>query len=241
MAAERFLIVNADDFGQSPGVNRGIIKAHEQGIVTSASLMVRWPAARDAAAYALARPQLSVGLHFDLGEWAYREGSWVPVYEVTSIEHGESVRQEFGRQLAAFRRLLGREPTHIDSHQHVHRGEPILSVVHEIAQNLNVPLRHFSRHVRYCGGFYGQGQNGEPYPDGISLAGLAQTLQLLPPGITELGCHPGEDGDIDSIYRLERAQEVDVLCDPRIREYLMIEGIQLRSFHDISAIGLGQE
>src|SRR5437870_3779943 len=43
--AARYLIVNADDFGLSPGVNRGIIEAHEHGIVTSASLMVRWPAA----------------------------------------------------------------------------------------------------------------------------------------------------------------------------------------------------
>lgn len=50
-AQSRFLIVNADDFGQSPGVNRGIIEAHEHGIVTSASLMVRWPAATEAAAY----------------------------------------------------------------------------------------------------------------------------------------------------------------------------------------------
>ena len=45
-------IVNADDFGQSPGITRGVIAAHERGIVTSASLMVRWPSANEAAAYA---------------------------------------------------------------------------------------------------------------------------------------------------------------------------------------------
>ena len=45
MPATRSLIVNADDFGQSPGMNRGTIAARERGIVTSASLMVRWPAA----------------------------------------------------------------------------------------------------------------------------------------------------------------------------------------------------
>jgi len=222
-------------------MNRGIIKAHEQGIVTSASLMVRWPAAQDAAAYAVAHSHLSVGLHFDLGEWAYREGAWVPVYEVTAIDQAESVQEELSRQLIAFRRLLGREPTHIDSHQHVHRGEPILSLARAVAQNLQAPLRHFSRHVRYCGDFYGQSKGNEPYPDGISLTGLRQTLERLPPGVTELGCHPGEDGDVDFMYRMERAQEVDVLCDPRIREYLKSEGIRLCSFHDISAIGLGQE
>ncbi len=56
MPAKRYLIVNADDFGLSEGVNRGIIRAHEQGIVTSASLMVRGAAAAEAARYARAAP-----------------------------------------------------------------------------------------------------------------------------------------------------------------------------------------
>jgi predicted glycoside hydrolase/deacetylase ChbG (UPF0249 family) len=47
MGAKRYLIVNADDFGQSHSVNWGVIEAYERGIVTSASLMVRWPASRD--------------------------------------------------------------------------------------------------------------------------------------------------------------------------------------------------
>jgi predicted glycoside hydrolase/deacetylase ChbG (UPF0249 family) len=76
-AAGRFLIVNADDFGLTSGINRGIIEAHEHGIVTSASLMVRYPAAREAADYAKAHPELSVGLHFEAGEWRYRAGRMV--------------------------------------------------------------------------------------------------------------------------------------------------------------------
>ena len=60
--AERVLIVNADDFGRSPGVNRGVIRGHEQGIVTSATLMVRWPAAAEAAADARDTGR-SVGRH----------------------------------------------------------------------------------------------------------------------------------------------------------------------------------
>ena len=60
--SERYLIVNADDFGQSEGINRGIITAHEKGIVTSASLMVRWDAARQAAKYAGSNRALGIGL-----------------------------------------------------------------------------------------------------------------------------------------------------------------------------------
>ena len=78
----RRLIVNADDFGRSHGINRGVFAAHERGIVTSASLMVRWPAAAAAAASARTRPALALGLHVDLGEWACRGEEWAAVYEV---------------------------------------------------------------------------------------------------------------------------------------------------------------
>ena len=84
---QRQLIVNADDFGQSRGVNRGIITAHRDGIVTSASLMVRWPAVADAAAYARRHSNLSVGLHIDLGEQIMRGGEWVPLYSVVPVQN----------------------------------------------------------------------------------------------------------------------------------------------------------
>src|ERR671914_186803 len=99
MAGERtFLIVNADDFGQSRGINRGVIDAHRHGIVTSASLMVRWPAALEAAAYARAHPELSVGLHLDLGEWIFRGDRWEAVYEVVPSSDHEKVADEVARQ-----------------------------------------------------------------------------------------------------------------------------------------------
>ena len=140
MDAKKYLIVNADDFGQSKGLNQGIIKAYESGIVTSASLMVRWPAAVEAAAYSREHPSLSLGLHVDLGEWIYREQSWVPLYEVVTLESIRAVREEVVRQLAAFYELLGKQPSHIDSHQHVHLREPARSVLLDIARQLQVPL-----------------------------------------------------------------------------------------------------
>src|SRR5438046_10117756 len=97
---ERTLIVNADDFGQSPGINRGIIAAHERGIVTSASLMVRWPAAVAAAAYARAHPRLSVGLHVDLGEAIYRAGEWIALYELVDRHDARAVDAEVRAQAA---------------------------------------------------------------------------------------------------------------------------------------------
>jgi predicted glycoside hydrolase/deacetylase ChbG (UPF0249 family) len=226
----RFLIVNADDFGLSAGVNQGIIRAHERGVVTSASLMVRWPAAKAAADYAAAHPRLSLGLHLDLAEWVYRDEQWVPRYQVVPADDERAVADEVTRQCESFRRLVGKDPTHLDSHQHVHRNEPVLSIMSRFAHQMAVPLRSFSPAVRYCGDFYGQTGEGEPYPEGISLEGLLNILSTLPEGVTELGCHPGEDEHLDSVYRVERKHEVEVLCDQRVRQALANNHIQLRSF-----------
>lgn len=230
MATKRQLIVNADDFGHSIGVNRGIIQAHEYGIVTSASVLVRRPAAAQAAEYARNSPSLSLGLHIDLGEWLYRDESWMPLYQVVALDEASTVREEISHQLAVFRKLTGREPTHIDSHQHVHLREPVRSVLLGIADDLKVPVRGCSPEVHYCGRFYGQTGEGLPYPEGITTDALIEILAQLMPGVTELGCHPGADEDPDTTYARERAQEVRALCDDRVRSALIEMGFELCSF-----------
>jgi hopanoid biosynthesis associated protein HpnK len=63
---KRKLILSADDFGMSPGVNRGIIRAHREGVLTAASLMVNGAAFEEAVDLARANPELGVGLHLVL-------------------------------------------------------------------------------------------------------------------------------------------------------------------------------
>jgi predicted glycoside hydrolase/deacetylase ChbG (UPF0249 family) len=230
MAAARYLIVNADDFGQSPGVSRGIIAAHEGGIVTSASLMVRWPAAAEAAAYARRHPELSLGLHLDLGEWVCHQGDWRARYEVVPLDNAAAVAGEVARQIAVFRLLVGADPSHLDSHQHVHTQEPVCSVVRELAHRLGVPVRHHTPGVRYCGQFYGQTDEGASLPEAIGIDGLLGILAELPVGCTELACHPGEGDDLNSTYLRERCREVQTLCDPRVRAALDAAAIRLISF-----------
>jgi chitin disaccharide deacetylase len=228
----RSLIVNADDFGQSAGINSGVIRAYEEGILTSASLMVRWPAAQAAAAYAREHRKLSVGLHFDLGEWIYREGEWEPLYEVEASRDGDRLLAEVRRQLGAFRRLMGQDITHLDSHQHVHREEPLRTIMIEMAGTLGVPLRSCTPRVSYDGSFYGETSKGEAVPDAITADALVAIFADLPAGVTELGCHPGLGADFES-YAHGREQEVEALCDPSVRAALEDEGIELRSFHDL--------
>jgi chitin disaccharide deacetylase len=192
--------------------------------------MVRWAAATSAATYARANPRLSVGLHVDLGEWAFRQGAWVPMYEVVPMEDPSAIASEVASQLAAFRRLIGKDPTHLDSHQHVHREEPVRSLLLELAERLRIPLRGYSGVIRYDGDFYGQTAEGSPLPGHITGDALIATLRALPPGITELSCHPGLGDDLDSMYSTERSQEVRALCDPRIRMTIRTLGIELHAF-----------
>jgi predicted glycoside hydrolase/deacetylase ChbG (UPF0249 family) len=229
MTADRRLVVNADDFGLSAGVNAGILRAHAEGIVTSASLMVRGAAAAAAAAASAAHPRLGVGLHVDLAEWECVGGEWRPAYEVVDTSDAAAVAAELERQLDAFRALCGREPTHLDSHQHVHREEPVRSILGVRARELRLPLRHHGR-VRYCGAFYGQGRGGIPRPEAITATALARLIAALPEGATELCCHPAAAVDGDLAYGIERLAELEALCDPAALEAVKAAGVRLRTF-----------
>ena len=231
----RYLIVNADDFGQSAGVNAGVIEAFEHGVVTSASLMVRWPAASSAAEYARMHPDFSVGLHFDVGEFWFREGEWHARYRVVAGDDGDAMRAEAEQQLATFRRLTGTDPTHLDSHQHVHRHEPAASALGDIADRISVPLRDACPRVTYRGDFYGQTTHGEPNHGAITAEAFVEVLQTLRVGYTELGCHPAHADDLETTYSAERLIELRTLCDPVLSTALRQHGVELRSFRDVAA------
>jgi chitin disaccharide deacetylase len=228
----RVLIVNADDFGRSHRINLGIVRAHDHGIVTSASAMVCWPAAEEAADLAGERPALAVGLHFDLGEWQLVDGSWRAVYERVPQE-ADAVEAELETQMQRFRALFGRAPTHLDSHQHVHRKEPARMVLLRAGHELGVPVREVSGGIVYRGDFHGRSRMGDPLPEAIRPASLLRVLSSLAPGVTELSCHPGAEVEHDSRYAEERPRELEVLCDPRFRAALTTGGIALRSFADL--------
>lgn len=231
MSEERFLVVNADDLGLSAAVNEGIFAAHSEGVVTSASLMVRQGAAPAAAERGPEFPELAIGLHIDLGEWNYEEGEWKLAYSHCDGDDPEAVEAECRSQLERFSALLGRDPTHLDSHQHVHEQEPAKGVAEALAAELGVPLRN--RAIPYEGGFYGQSGKGEPFPDGITPQALMDLIGNLPPGWTEIGCHPAAGPVPTSSYNAERQKELETLRDPRVKDLLNVTGIRLCSFAQV--------
>ena len=227
MSPTRTLVVNADDFGASEGVNRGVVQAHVHGIVTSTSLMVTGHAAEHAARLAGEHPGLGVGLHWDLDEEDLRE----PV----PLEDTIAVRRELARQLEAFERLMNRPPTHVDSHHHVHRRDEIAPIARELASALGVPLREEGS-VRYVGGFYGQWEWLVTDLEHIRPEFLIWILRNeVDEGWTEIGCHPGfVTDDFTSVYLAEREVEVATLTDPRIQAEIEALGIRLASYAELA-------
>lgn len=234
-----YVIVNADDFGYTEGVNRGILDAHDDGIVTSASLMVERPGAAEAAARARERPGFGVGLHVELRHWRTsrfpRRGSArsAAVLQRRAVENLQ-------RQLDRFRRLMEREPSHLDSHQHRHMAELVRPAFEEAAAELGIPLRRLDRRIRFCGDFYGHDGRGRPEPEAITADALIRLIDNLEGGVTELCCHPGYADGLDDWYRVEREQEIRALCDPRVRRAVERKGVLLCSFEEVEHLVSGR-
>lgn len=224
------LIVNADDFGAGGGINRGIVEAHRDGILTSASLMVDMPGSEEAARLAAALPRLSVGLHAVLtGE----DGA-----PLVDFDEPELCRAELQRQVRRFAQLTGGLPTHLDSHHNVHRDPRLLPRFLELAEECRLPLRGHSQ-ARYFPAFYGQWDGGEVHLEWIATANLVRMLTVdIGPGVTELSCHPGYvAGDFRSSYSSEREAELRTLCDSAVRRAIGELGIELIDFRDLEARG----
>jgi predicted glycoside hydrolase/deacetylase ChbG (UPF0249 family) len=199
------LIVNADDLGYTEAINRGILEAHERGIVTSTSLMVDRPAAEDGAARARGS-RLSVGLHAVLDD--------VPRQQASA---------ELERQLARFEELVGAPPTHVDTHHHTHREAAYRDAFAAFAERAGLKARDLT--VRHEPRFYGTAA--------ITVERLLETLETLPEGDSELGCHPGYTEGLRSRYVEERVTEVATLTDPRVRDRLDELGIELIGWDEL--------
>ncbi len=205
----RFLVVNADDFGLTLGVSRGILDAHRRGIVTSTTALANLPPQPALDAEAARQSTLGLGLHFNL-TWGT---SVSPASAVPSLLDGEGrfhrdprmvaeraapdeVRREAEAQLEAFARRFGRSPTHLDSHHHVHRIPGVLDPLVGVVLSTGLPLR--SQEPRLREGLRRQGVRtpdhfvgGDGPAPYWTLDRLLESLAALPLGVTELMCHPG--------------------------------------------------
>ncbi|HLJ41005.1 MAG TPA: ChbG/HpnK family deacetylase [Candidatus Acidoferrales bacterium] len=151
----KWLIVNADDFGYTRGVNAGTVRGFREGIVTSTTIMANGDAFEDAIECAQANPKLGVGCHLVLvggkcvapakqvSSLVNSEGCLPPSLPVllSKLSAGSVRPQEIETELRAqVERVIasGLRPTHFDSHKHTHAHPKVMEVVVQVAEEFKV-------------------------------------------------------------------------------------------------------
>jgi hopanoid biosynthesis associated protein HpnK len=173
----RRLVVNADDFGRTPAINHAVVRAHREGILTTASLMVNEPACAEAVDLARQNPALGVGLHLTLlcGHSALPPteipGLVNARQEFTSNPAGagfryffnrslrEQLRAEIHAQLQKFR-ATGLPLDHVNGHLHLHLHPTVFRILLEAADQfgitrLRLTLDPFRLNLRLASGRWG--------------------------------------------------------------------------------------
>lgn len=250
MSAAKRLIVNADDLGRTEGINEGIFDAHRRGIVTSATMMVNYPAAPRVAVLSRDSPALGIGLHVALSGGVPA----LPPEQVRSLVDANGmlpakpgglagadraeVLAEVRAQLKRFREIMGRDPTHFDSHHHSHREVPaVFEAILAVAWETGLPVRSASAamaaQLRREGVPTPEHFVEDFYAEGAALNDLIGIVEDLPMGTSELMCHPAiVDAELRSSsgYAEPRARELDVLTNPAVRQAVQRSGVRLINF-----------
>ncbi|MEW6447205.1 MAG: carbohydrate deacetylase [Bacillota bacterium] len=251
------LIVNADDFGYTPGVNRGIVAAARCGVVRSVSLLPNQPGT--AAALALVREGLlagvGLGVHLCLTKGrpvsppaavpslvgpggafkSRRELSAAPL-----VQH--EVEREFCVQIQVLQ-SRGAKITHLDTHHHIHAHPVILEALIAVARDRRLPVRHLDPAMRdrfrragivttehFCGSWFAVHATAEAFREFVA-EGLRRGLRSM-----ELMSHPGlADSELRRLsgYTREREAELAALCNPALREWLAEKGVQLGTYAEL--------
>jgi hopanoid biosynthesis associated protein HpnK len=187
-------IINADDFGLSPGVNRGIVEAFRNGVLTSTTMLVNLGSFTEAAELARAHPGLGVGIHLSL-LWGRpvsspaevptlvgRDGAFPRDLATLARRYftgrlaGDDVRRELRAQVRAFL-AAGLTPTHLDTHKHAHCLPRVLDAILEIAGEFGI------RKVRLPAerplGVAGLDGDGRKFRPGLAATAKRRLVRLL--------------------------------------------------------------
>lgn len=234
------LIVNADDFGLTRGVNYGIVDAHELGIVNSTTMLTNMPGTEHAFQLMERYPGLRVGVHLTLscgkalGE-GYRiltdsEGNFKLTNQYRETNPVEmdvyEAEKEWELQINEFYRR-GFKPSHLDSHHHIHTWEPLLPIIQKLSEKYDLPVRGgFSSHPSgvklysdiFDAGFYSD-QVGEDYFTRLFEKYGAQDYSV------EVMCHPAYADSLlpeFTSYSSKRLEEFKVLTTVKIPENIKL-------------------
>lgn len=251
---DRILIVNADDFGLSKGQNYGIAEACRHGLVTSTTAMVNADAAEHAAELSRTLPSLATGMHFvlTLGEpltampGLTREGKlgkWLWQMAEEDTLPLEEIRRELAAQYVRFVALFGCEPTHIDSHHHVHMIPQIFPLVAEFAKEKGVAMRVDRALARRDGLDAGGLRSSDAFSSAFYGESISESLfmQVLDDSAAagekslEVMCHPAfvDNTIMGSAYCYPRLAELEVLTSAALEQAIAQKGYRLGTYRDL--------
>jgi predicted glycoside hydrolase/deacetylase ChbG (UPF0249 family) len=259
-ANRRYLITNADDFGFTRDVNTGIVEAHTRGVLTATTLMAYGSAFEHAVELAKSHESLDIGVHLQLVQHPYPESIPAMLVQLASgrLKPQDEFRQQIEKVLAA-----GLEPTHLDTHKHIHllpavldaivplsreygisyirrpfdlpfTGRPVPLALRLTAKAMSLPRRRFSRMVPHATDHFA----GFVLTGDFSAADLVHLIQTLPAGVTEFMCHPGHCGaELQAAAtRLKdsRTAELAALTDPSVQEAIVRSEVVLTNYRALA-------
>lgn len=227
------VVINADDFGYSNGVNYGIIHAFKQGVLTSTTCMTNTPGFNHAVQLANQNPKLGVGIHLvlthgkplleNVHSLIDLQGNFNPLsyYENSdfTINHDELYR-EWKAQIEKFLEN-GLTPTHLDSHHHIHSFGNNYEVFLKLAREYQLPVRNNFQHKVIL---------NEVVTTDIFAGELSEEMfenqhfEETVKGINsiEIMCHPAYiDSHLlkSSSFVYPRLEELDFLCSSKLNEF----------------------
>lgn len=241
------LIINADDFGLTPAVTRGIYDAMTRGVVTSTTMMVNAWAAEYAGVLARETPELAVGLHINVSLGVpltdcpslIREGRFIKPAALGNDDtyKEEELAQEIWAQYERFVALAGREPTHLDSHLYTHQKFPkVRRAVLALAEERGLPVRDADTSLWKAPFFEGNFKvlPGEDTPE------LIEKFRRLVEALGEKSCaelmvHPAWADEVllrNSSYSLQRLCEHSVLTSTDAADCLRRLAVTPASFRE---------
>lgn len=241
------LIINADDFGLSKGVNHGIVDCYRYGLCKSTTLMVNMPAARHAANLAKEVPGLQVGLHLNISAGsALTQGNSIQTseHQFQKLSAWEQpfveaeVYAEFRAQFQLFIDLMGKRPTHFDSHLLVSDVDPIVrKVALRLAHEEQLPLRNAKVEKIPEVRFLWYKNVGVAYHEQIGLSYLYEAIdEIKKHEFVEVMVHPAYlDSYLmkHSSWNVMRLKDFDDVVSDELKRFLEEQGIEVIDYSQI--------
>lgn len=219
----KYLVVNADDFGYSPSVNKGIIEGHVKGIITSTTVLVDAVAVQEAAELSQ-YPDLSVGLHFN-------------------PKPGEDLEAEFRRQLELFESIVGHKPDSIDTHKSLPSDKKNMEqMLRKYSDDHNTPVRRLGK-AKFIRSFFGLNVDGSGTlnEDNVTVASLKAAIDEADSEVNEIMTHVGYCDDYllsKSSYNKTREKELQSVLDPSIKSYIESKDLKLVNWEQLKELGI---